>query len=175
MDVGDDVVTAGVSAAAALLGAWIGARATRRASVDALNQAQAREDETWRVALHQECLLNIRLEDDNAASLILLETSVLRASTAHARAFPAEVLQRIIWARSKNEQFEAGCRAYENNPTTAIDPVERALPLLVKRKDVVADLSEIEKQLRPLVPPMAGSDAAGSTRWHGRFRRAKAL
>jgi hypothetical protein len=153
LSLGDDLLTAGVSAAAALLGALIGARATRRASTDAFDRAGQREDEAWRTALHQECLQNIHLHQENPGSVLLLDTRVLRDSTAHAAAFPSEILQRIIWARTANEQFEAVVRAQRENPTNLVDPVASATIALDARAKVVGELSEIEKQLRPSPPP----------------------
>ncbi len=69
MNLGDDLVTAGVGALAALLGAWIGATATRRASLEAFDRVARREDEAWRKALHHECWLNINLDKDQRDGL----------------------------------------------------------------------------------------------------------
>jgi hypothetical protein len=67
-----------------------------------------REDETWRMALHQECCQNIDLGKERPADgPWSLDTSVLSDSSRHASAFSADVLQRIIWARTANERLEA--------------------------------------------------------------------
>ena len=110
MNLGDDLLIAGLGAgfsgAAALLGSWIGARATRTTALDVLNRAAQREDEAWRKALHVECLLNIQLSKDlHASGLWSFDTRVLRDSSSHAAAVDQTLLQRIIWARAANENL----------------------------------------------------------------------
>jgi hypothetical protein len=53
----------------ALLGGWIGARATRSAATLSFNQARRDEDETWRIALYNECWYNISLSREVVSDL----------------------------------------------------------------------------------------------------------
>jgi hypothetical protein len=113
----------------------------------ALERASRREDETWRLALHVECRLNISLGQEHPGGLWSFDTGVLRDCTAHASAFSAEVLQRIIWARTADEQLEAMLATLRAG--NAVLGSSRTLKELQER--VLGEISEIEKQLRPLV------------------------
>ncbi len=149
MNTGDDLVTAGLSGLAALLGAWIGARATRRASVEAFDRAAGREDEAWQKALHQECLLNINLDKEQPPDdLWSFDTGVLRDCPAHAAAFSEMVLQRIIWARTANEKLEVALAYLREYPAHLSEAASRESTVLQLRRQVSGEISEIEKQLR---------------------------
>lgn len=56
MSLVDDLLTAAVGAGGAIVGGWLGARATRRASIEAFERLAIRDAERWRQALDEECL-----------------------------------------------------------------------------------------------------------------------
>ncbi len=153
MNLGDDLITAGVSAGvggtAALWGAWIGAKATRRASAEAFDRAASREDAAWRKALHRECLQNINLNQDlGAEELWSFDTRVLRDCPTHAGAFSPTVLQRIIWARTANEQLEVALDHLRKR-STVMSVVESWKEAVKEhRSRVIGEISAIEVELR---------------------------
>src|ERR1700735_523654 len=113
------LVTAGVGGVAALLGAWIGARATRRASVEAFDRAATADRDAWRKALRYECRLNLSLDKErDAEQAWSFDTRVLRDSFNHVGAFSEEVMQRIIWARTLSEQMDDAIANYQRDRGT---------------------------------------------------------
>ncbi len=112
VDVGDDLIIAGVGAAlsgaAAIFGARIGARSTRDTALYAFNLAAEREDENWREALRRECELNLTRWGDLDPSDLhwSFDALVLSESLLHARAFTDDEFQRIIWVRKHNDKVE---------------------------------------------------------------------
>jgi hypothetical protein len=149
MNLGDDLATAGVGVVAALLGTWIGARATRRASAEAFDRVATADNQAWRNALHYELLLNINLDTKRDAEQVWsFDTRVLRDSLTHAAAFSAEVLQRIIWARTLSEQMDDAMgyvHQADDDPHSAARAYEKVLDL---RHQLLGELVELEKQLR---------------------------
>ena len=113
-------------------------------------QERQQEDEAWRKALHHECWLNINLDKELPADgLWSFDTRVLRDSTAHATAFTGAVLQRIIWARTANEQLEAALGRLRNDgaPTTA-DQDSWKQAVKEHRHQAIGEISAIEVELR---------------------------
>ena len=145
MDLADDLIIASVSAAAALLGAWIGARATRRASVDALTQAAEAANRAWRTALHYECQLNINLNKERADDKQpwTFDTSVLSESLSHAAAFTAEELQRIVWARTHAQQMHDAADELRRTDSRAFRQ-----KLADSRSNLLGEINDLEVHLR---------------------------
>jgi hypothetical protein len=107
-------------------------------------------DEAWRKALHHECWLNINLDKElQADGLWSFDTRVLRDCTAHAAAFPEAVLQRIIWARTANEQLEAALSHLRNDVAPLVsDLASWKLAVKEHRHRVIGEISAIEVELR---------------------------
>jgi hypothetical protein len=176
----DDLVTAGVTAvvggAAALAGAMIGARATRQASIASFEQAVRSEEESWRRALHTECWQNINMQTEQPADgLWSLDTRVLSDSVAHASAFPDEVLQRIIWARTAVAQFDSVVESARrtNLPTEVTAARQEAIRY---RNRALGEISSIEVALR--IPHVAepGRRVRGpQARWRRVARAARRI
>jgi hypothetical protein len=154
VSLGDDLVTAGVSGVAALVGAWIGARATRRASTEAFDRAAERDSQAWRLALHRECLQNIDLSKElSEQGLWSFQTRVLRDCPSHAGAFSATVLQHVIWAVTADEQLEAVL----NSMRESSDPVSaqsREAEMTGHRSRTIQEIIVIEQELRTCVPKL---------------------
>ncbi len=113
-------------------------------------QERQAEDEAWRKALHHECWLNINLDKERPADgLWSFDTRVLRDCTAHAAAFPEAVLQRIIWARTANEQLEAALGHLRNDISPLVsDLASWKLAVVEHRQRVIGEISAIEVELR---------------------------
>jgi hypothetical protein len=107
-------------------------------------------DEAWRKALHHECWLNINLDKEQPADgPWSFDTRVLRDCTAHAAAFPQAVLQRIIWARTANEQLETALGHLRNDlAPLPSDLAAWKLEVREHRRRVIGEISAIEAELR---------------------------
>lgn len=138
-----------------------------------------REELAWRKALHHECLLNIhRAANAQASETWTFDTRVLRETSAHAAAFDETVLQRIIWARSANEELEETIHRVEElrvtgkefeervqriseaqilSDTELVDQLGQHIAVAGQigplRERVLGELMEIEVQLRPKIEP----------------------
>jgi hypothetical protein len=155
VSLGDDLVVAGVSAGlsgtAALVGAWIGAKATRRAFAEDFDRVTENEVMAWRLALHQECLQNINLNRElPGEGRWSFQTRVLRDCSSHARAFSPTVLQRVIWAVTANEQLEAVLYSIRDGGDPGLIAAA-LLKITEHRSRAFGEMMAIEQELRPQV------------------------
>ncbi len=99
----NDLLYAGISAAAGLTGAGIGAWATLRGSQVVFERQTTREELAWREGLHHECVFNIRLAQETPLDVRwTFGTHFLSGAFAHAGAFTEDELERISWTRIRN-------------------------------------------------------------------------
>ena len=138
MSLVDDLLTAAVGAGGAIVGGWLGARATRRASIEAFERLAIRDAERWRQALDEECLetLNHAKELGNRmGEQWEVQHEVLDQVAANAFAFTPEIRQHVRWALTWLQ------RANQSAGTIELDSLGA----------FIAEIQQIEVALRP--PP----------------------
>jgi len=140
-----DFVSAIIAGAAGLVGAWIGARATRGASREAFEREIRREQETWRRALSHECVLNVRLSHSQPPNPWWSpDTRFLEDSFVHAGAFTAEELERIGRIREHGERLSDAIKRRSSHLARTAD----------LRNAMLGEIGELEVSLRSPLPPM---------------------
>lgn len=89
------IITAVISATAAIVGAIIGGKLSLKAARESFERAEEVDRETWRDALHDECVLNIRLFHEDPDGTWDFETRVLYEISLHAGALSPTDKYRI--------------------------------------------------------------------------------
>jgi len=120
----------------------------QRQLAEAFDRAADREDAAWRKALHQECLQNINLGQEPPDGYWSFDTRVLSECSAHASAFSAAVLPRIIWARTASEKLEITLGHLRSGPALATDTASWEKALVDYRRRASGEISAIEVELR---------------------------
>jgi hypothetical protein len=153
VDLPDDLLIAGVGAVlsggAAIFGARIGAKSTRQATTRSFELAAAQEDAAWREALRRECEINLTRWGDLDPKGVdwTFDSSVLADSTLHARAFSAEVFQRIISVKTNNDKVEETLVSAKTRLIVAINELPRL------RVQTHAEIQELFNALNIAVAP----------------------
>jgi hypothetical protein len=92
-------------------------------------------------------VLNLNLgKEQPPEGLWSFDTRVLAECSVHAAAFPPVVLQRIIWARTANEQLEASLGSLRDG--RFVEPAILLRNVVDLRKQVSGEIIEIERELR---------------------------